>query len=203
LFLLEPSKRMTKRDIDGSWQGGESAWLPYSGRRFFVPSNLHVLGTMNTTDRSTAPLDSALRRRFAFIRLDPMDANELTTALSMRNLQESISAWERLNAVLRMNLGPEFVLGHSYFFEVKSQIDVNQTEADSLVCDMWQNKLLPQLADLLTLTNRQDLLNSELRDPLQQVQASTGLTLALEGSGALQSFTLGSTRGESMRADLA
>jgi 5-methylcytosine-specific restriction endonuclease McrBC GTP-binding regulatory subunit McrB len=81
--------------------------LPYSKKRFSVPSNLYIIGTMNTADKSIALIDVALRRRFTFVKMEPNA--ELIHDEKARNL------FERLNALLAERLGKEKEIGHSYF----------------------------------------------------------------------------------------
>jgi len=125
LLTMESSKRDT---WDGTaWTGGMSVTLPYSGNSFSVPSNVYLLGTMNTSDRSIAPLDSALRRRFGFIRVEPLAGETLKARIaevdgeeSAERMARSIDQITNLNEALRRCLGPDAMLGHSYLFGAKA-----------------------------------------------------------------------------------
>lgn len=89
---------------------------PPFGRSFSLPENLHVLGTMNTADRSIAIVDVAVRRRFAFAKLWPQSA-----VLARENAAELMrEAFQRLALVFIEHAGDDafnLVPGHSYFLE--------------------------------------------------------------------------------------
>ncbi len=123
LLTMESSKRATWNGTD--WTGGMQVTLPYSGSLFSVPSNVYLIGTMNTSDRSIAPLDSALRRRFGFIRVEPLVGDELRSQIieidgaeAAERVARSIDQLTNLNVALRCCLGPNAMLGHSYLFGV-------------------------------------------------------------------------------------
>ncbi len=82
-----------------------SVTLP-SGDIFIVPSNLYIIGTMNTADKSIALLDIALRRRFEFV---PYYPNHLTEGVKDGFLLEKI------NAEIQKRKGYDFTIGHAYF----------------------------------------------------------------------------------------
>ncbi len=103
LMLLEADKR------------GLSLTLPVSKQAFSVPENVHLIGTMNTADRSIALLDTALRRRFGFVELMP-DTSILEDAV-IEGIP--IRLWlEALNERIRQNIGQDarnLQIGHAYF----------------------------------------------------------------------------------------
>jgi 5-methylcytosine-specific restriction endonuclease McrBC GTP-binding regulatory subunit McrB len=95
--------------------------LPYSRRSFRLPANLYLLATMNAADRSVAVVDQALRRRFSFLEMPP-DAGVLAAWLTAHVpaagnafADQVLALFERLNARLRADLGPQGQIGHSYF----------------------------------------------------------------------------------------
>lgn len=90
--------------------------LPYSKEKFSVPSNLYIIATMNSTDKSIATIDIALRRRFTFLKMKPNE--DLVSHQNAKNLMC------RLNEFIENILGEDYKLGHSYFMKVKSDADL-------------------------------------------------------------------------------
>ena len=80
--------------------------LPYSKKPFKIPSNLYIIGTMNTTDKSIALIDIALRRRFTFLKMKP------NINLVPNNAKKIFKA---LNEYISKTLGEDYQIGHSYF----------------------------------------------------------------------------------------
>ena len=103
ITLLEKDKR-----------GKMSCVLPYSKKKFMIPENVYLIGTMNTSDRSIALLDTALRRRFVFAEIAPnLDVvkPKVGEFIDLRFLLQDI------NRKLEKVLDREHRIGHSYFVE--------------------------------------------------------------------------------------
>lgn len=104
--------------------------LAYNKQRFSVPSNLYIIGMMNTADRSLAMIDYALRRRFSFFEIKPGFETEAfnndISKLEISNLKELINAIIELNKVITDDdsLGPGFCIGHSYLCNLNSDSDL-------------------------------------------------------------------------------
>lgn len=115
MMLIETDKR------------GQTLTLAYSEEPFTVPSNLYLIGTMNTADRSLSLVDYALRRRFAFLTLDPGFGEQTFAAhlqkhgIGQIHIQFIRSQMEALNREIEKddaNLGKGYRIGHSFFTPV-------------------------------------------------------------------------------------
>ena len=82
--------------------------LPYSKEKFKIPSNLYIIATMNSTDKSIATIDIALRRRFTFLKMKPNI--DLVPDIAKE-------LFITLNEFIGKNLGEDYKLGHSYFMQ--------------------------------------------------------------------------------------
>lgn len=126
ISLLEADKRA----------GGDhplSVILPYSKESFSVPSNLYIIGTMNTTDRSVGSIDYAVRRRFAFVTLEADESN-----IKWEVAKKLFNSVKRFLDKNKYDMDIEdLMVGHSYFMT---------SDADFLKMK-WQYEILPLLME--------------------------------------------------------
>jgi len=108
--------------IEGDKRGEKNALrLLYKDEQFSVPANVHIIGMMNTADRSLAMIDYALRRRFAFFDMEPAFSSDgfknRQAAIQNVKFDALVSMVESLNKAIAedASLGLGFRIGHSYF----------------------------------------------------------------------------------------
>jgi 5-methylcytosine-specific restriction endonuclease McrBC GTP-binding regulatory subunit McrB len=132
ITLVEDSKRAC-RDITPGAQP-VFATLPYTQERFILPPNLHIIGTMNTADRSLIGLDAALRRRFDFIECPPCP-ELLGNEVDGVQLSDFLT---RLNARIEAKDTRDHCIGHAYFMAAATIEDI---------ADVMRRKVIPQLQE--------------------------------------------------------
>lgn len=131
ITLLEDDRRL-----------GESSevivTLPYSGKRFGVPPNLYVIGTMNTADRSVEALDVALRRRFSFHEIGPRAEVLAGTIVDGVKVDRLLST---INARIRTLYDRDHEIGHTYFLPLRSDPSLSNLKR------IFADKVIPLLQE--------------------------------------------------------
>lgn len=109
--------------------------LPYSRKSFGVPSNLYIIGTMNTADRSITLMDTALRRRFEFMEMLP-DVNILSEDVDGVNVRKLVQV---MNQRIEYLYDREHTIGHAYFLDAQL--------SEKKLIKIMQNKIIPLLQE--------------------------------------------------------
>jgi len=138
ITLIETTKRL---DMDEAVK----VTLPYSGVEFGVPSNVYILGTMNTADRSIALMDTALRRRFSFIEMMPepdvlMDLG-LTGIEVDGNVLDVPEMLRVINRRIEFLFDREHTIGHAFFTGLKDNTTIDQLK------EIFKKNVIPLLQE--------------------------------------------------------
>jgi 5-methylcytosine-specific restriction protein B len=113
--------------------------LPYSNETFSVPSNVYIIGTMNTADRSLTQIDTALRRRFEFTEMMPEP--ELLKGITVGEKISIGKMLETINQRITVLLDREHTIGHSFF------LPLTDTPTIENLAGIFRNKIIPLLQE--------------------------------------------------------
>ena len=134
ITLIENTKRAGMSEA-------ASAILPYSGDEFSVPSNVYILGTMNTADRSIALIDTALRRRFQFVEMMP-DSAVLRKIHADKVEDLDVAAMlDKMNERITFLYDREHTIGHAFFTELKDEASIEKLQ------NIFEKSVIPLLQE--------------------------------------------------------
>ncbi len=136
ITLIEDTKREGMKEE-------ASATLPYSEESFSVPSNVYILGTMNTADRSIALMDTALRRRFDFVEKMP-EASLLKDINVSDDIGNTVNVGELLEIInkrIEFLFDREHTIGHAFFMKLKENCKI------TVLSDIFKRSVIPLLQE--------------------------------------------------------
>ena len=131
ITLIEDSKRAGMKEE-------ASAILPYSGKKFSVPQNVYIIGTMNTADRSIALMDTALRRRFSFMEMMP-DA-ELLADIKIEGINIA-KMLDTINKRISYLYDREHTIGHAFFMKLRDDATIEK------LAEIFEKQIIPLLQE--------------------------------------------------------
>ena len=134
ITLIEDTKREGKIEQ-------ASAVLPYSGELFSVPSNVYILGTMNTADRSIALMDTALRRRFQFIEMMPDTKVVRDIGADKVDDLDIAAMLEKINERITFLYDREHTIGHAFFTKLKDDPTIET------LASIFEKSIIPLLQE--------------------------------------------------------
>jgi 5-methylcytosine-specific restriction protein B len=133
ITLIEPSKRLGEPEAS-------EVKLAYSKENFGIPSNIYIVGTMNTADRSIAMLDTALRRRFEFIEMLPNP--ELFREINIEDVNIA-ELMIKINKRIEILCGRDHTIGHAYFMPLRTSPNIET------LAHIFKNSIIPLLQEYL------------------------------------------------------
>ena len=138
ITLIEPTKREDASEA-------LTVSLPYSKKTFSVPSNVYILGTMNTADRSIALMDTALRRRFNFVEMMPNSS--VLTKIGADSVTfdgktlDVVKMLDTINKRIEVLFDREHTIGHAFFTSLASKKTISELRS------IFENKVFPLLQE--------------------------------------------------------
>ena len=160
--------------------------LPYSKKDFYVPENLYIFGSMNTADRSIDALDSALRRRFAFVEMPPKPELLSSDEFKPKHISVDLCALlKALNRRVEFLLDRDHKIGHSYFMTI--QAETAEKELANLQAS-FKNQIIPLLEDYFygNLEKVQMILGSKFIVPDEEQELTSACLMCGEDAVEFQ-----------------